>query len=72
MVKGRGRLANSDRWFFVQLYRWFPSVLNELSVVQPETLVRWHRLGAPRAWRSIRHRHPRPGSGFALLSGGDT
>src|SRR3954451_12062259 len=26
-LRGRVRLANSDRWFFVQLYRWFPSIL---------------------------------------------
>ena len=26
-LKGRARLANNDRWFFVQLYRWFPSTL---------------------------------------------
>jgi len=26
-LKGRARLADSDRWFFVQLYRWFPSIL---------------------------------------------
>jgi hypothetical protein len=23
-VQGRARLANSDRWFFIQLYRGFP------------------------------------------------
>jgi hypothetical protein len=23
-VRGQVRLTNSDRWFFVQLYRWFP------------------------------------------------
>ena len=28
-VKGRPRLTNSDRWFFVQLYRWFPSITEE-------------------------------------------
>src|SRR5208337_3560505 len=27
-VKSRPRLANTDRWFFVQLYRWFPSILD--------------------------------------------
>ena len=27
-VKSRPRLANTDRWFFVQLYRWFPSIPN--------------------------------------------
>ena len=25
-LKGRARLTNNDRWFFVQLYRWFPSI----------------------------------------------
>src|ERR1700730_5803261 len=24
-LRGRVKLANSDRWFFIQLYRWFPS-----------------------------------------------
>src|SRR5882724_8103072 len=27
-LKGRVRLTNNDRWFFVQLYRWFPSILS--------------------------------------------
>jgi hypothetical protein len=26
-LKAQVRLTNSDRWFFVQLYRWFPSIL---------------------------------------------
>ena len=26
-------------WFFIQLYRWFPSILNVLTVIRPETLV---------------------------------
>ena len=42
-VCGRARLTNSDRWFFVQLYRWFPSILQALTIIRPETLVRWHR-----------------------------
>jgi hypothetical protein len=45
-LRGRVKLANSDRWFFIQLYRWFPSILKVLTVVRPETLVRWHRAGA--------------------------
>jgi hypothetical protein len=44
-MKGRARLANADRWFFVQLYRWFPSILEVLTIIRPETLVRWHRAG---------------------------
>jgi hypothetical protein len=27
-MQGRVRLTNNDRWFFIQLYRWFPSILN--------------------------------------------
>ncbi len=44
-VRGRIRLTNLDRLFLVQLYRWFPSILRGLAVVQPETVIRWHRAG---------------------------
>src|SRR5712664_1038174 len=50
-LKGRARLTNNDRWFFVQLYRWFPSILQILSIIRPETLVRWHRAGFRCYWR---------------------
>jgi hypothetical protein len=50
-LRGRVRLANSDRWFFVHLYRWFPSILQVLTIIRPETLVRWHRAGFRRYWR---------------------
>src|SRR5450432_4650266 len=50
-LSGRVRLTNSDRWFVVQLYRWFPSVLNAITIIQPETLVRWHRAGFRCYWR---------------------
>jgi hypothetical protein len=30
-VEGRAQLTNSDRWFFVQLYRWFPSILQAFN-----------------------------------------
>jgi hypothetical protein len=36
-LHGRVRLTNSDRWFFIQLYRWFPSVLNTITIIRPET-----------------------------------
>ena len=49
-VRGRAQLTNSDRWFFVQLYRWFPSILQVFTVIHPETLVRWHRAGFRRYW----------------------
>ena len=50
-VRGRVQLTNSDRLFFMQLYRWFPSVLKAITIVRPETLVRWHRAGFRRYWR---------------------
>jgi transposase InsO family protein len=49
-VGGRVRLTNGDRLFFIQLYRWFPSVLKVIMVIRPETLVRWHRAGFRRYW----------------------
>src|SRR6516164_1369941 len=50
-VNGRIRLTNNDRLFFVQLYRWFPSIRQVLTIVRPETLIRWHRLGFRCYWR---------------------
>lgn len=50
-LRGRVRLANHDRWFFVQLYRWCPLILTVITIVQPETLVRWHRAGFRCYWR---------------------
>jgi len=50
-VQGRVRLTNNDRWFLIQLYRWFPSILDVVTIVQPETLVRWHRTGFRWYWR---------------------
>src|SRR5271167_91386 len=44
-VHGRVRLTNNDRWFFIQLYRWLPSILQVLTIIKPDTLVRWHRAG---------------------------
>ena len=37
-LKGRAHLTNNDRWFFVQLYRWFPSILQVLMIILPR---RW-------------------------------
>src|SRR5215470_12629934 len=50
-LHGRVRLTNHDRWFFIQLYRWFPAILKVLTIIRPETLVRWHRAGFRRYWR---------------------
>jgi hypothetical protein len=50
-ARGRVRLTNNDRWFLIHLYRWFPSILNVLTIIRPETLVRWHRAGFRCYWR---------------------
>jgi transposase InsO family protein len=50
-VRGRVQFTNSDRLFLVQLYRWFPSVLKVITIIRPETLVRWHRAGFRLYWR---------------------
>jgi hypothetical protein len=58
---GRVRLTNHDRWFLIQLYRWFPSILQVLAIIRPETLVRWHRAGFRCYWRwKSRRRGGRP------------
>src|SRR6266480_7403348 len=50
-VRGRIHFTNSDRLFLIQLYRWFPSVLKGITIIRPETVVRWHRAGFRRYWR---------------------
>jgi hypothetical protein len=50
-ARGRVQLTNGDRFFLIQLYRWFPSVLKAVTIIQPATLVRWHRAGLRRYWR---------------------
>jgi hypothetical protein len=51
-LPGRVRLTNHDRWFFIQLYRWFPSILQVvLTIIRPETLLRWHRANFRCYWR---------------------
>ena len=36
----RPHLNNTDRFLFVWLYRWFPSVLEVVAIVRPETIIR--------------------------------
>src|SRR3979409_74557 len=50
-LHGRVQLTTNYRWFFIHAYRWFPSILKVLTVIQPETLVRWHRAGFRCYWR---------------------
>src|ERR1700733_7466341 len=50
-LHGRVRLTNHDRWVFIQLYRWFPSIQQVLTIIRPEKLVGWHGAGLRRHWR---------------------
>src|ERR1035437_8171955 len=66
-VRSEAHLANNDRWFFVQMYRWFPSILKVVTIIEPATLVRWHRAGFRRYWRwKSRSRGGRPQIEIAL------
>ena len=47
----RVRLRNIDRPIFVWLYRYFPAILNAITVVKPETVIRWLRRGFRACWR---------------------
>src|SRR6476646_2760194 len=50
-----------DRLIFVKLYRLAPSTVNALTIVKPETVVRWHRAGFRSYWRwKSRSRSGRP------------
>jgi hypothetical protein len=40
------RLRNIDGLIFLWLYRFFPSILNAITVVKPETVIRRHRRSA--------------------------
>src|SRR5215831_15383269 len=40
-----------DRALFIWLYRHYPRILAGMSIVRPETVVRWHRKGLAHYWR---------------------
>jgi transposase InsO family protein len=47
----RLRLRNFDRLVLVWLSRQFPSLLDAIIIVKPETVLRWHRRGFRAYWR---------------------
>src|SRR5258705_12211457 len=47
----RLRLRGSDRALLVWMTRLWPSLLGATQVVQPETILRWHRAGFEAFWR---------------------
>jgi hypothetical protein len=50
-----------DRLIFVGLYRLVPNTINALTIVRPDTVIRWHRAGFRSYWRrKSRRRCGRP------------
>jgi hypothetical protein len=47
----RVALGKIDRLVFCGLYRLSPTVLDALKILQPETVIRWHRAGFRAYWR---------------------
>ena len=43
--------SNFDRMIFVCLYRIAPRILDAITIVEPETVIRWHRAGFRSFWR---------------------
>jgi ABC-type sugar transport system permease subunit len=60
------------------MYRWFPSILKVVTIVQPETLVRWERIGCcirmlrffVRFNRPESFIHTRSSAGFTIITSG--
>jgi transposase InsO family protein len=55
---GRRRLRGSDRALMVWMTRLWPSLLGLAQVVQPATILRWHRTGFRAYWRWKSHGRP--------------
>jgi hypothetical protein len=47
----RPHLRWVDRVLFIWLYRRCPRVLRAITIVRPETVLRWHRMGFAAYWR---------------------
>ena len=57
----RPRLTAWDRFVFVVLYRLCPQVLDAVAIVNPDSVIRWHRRGFRAFWRwKSRSRGGRP------------
>ena len=48
---GRLHLRWVDRALFIWLYRRCPRILSAITIVRPETVLRWHRMGFVAYWR---------------------
>ena len=55
--QSRPHLAASDRIFWVLLRRLWPGWKQALVIVQPETVIRWHRTGFRLYWKWLSRNH---------------
>src|SRR2546421_12940487 len=63
-ARRRLHLRWADRALFVWLYRRYPRILDAITIVRPETVGRWHRMGFTAYWRwKSRSRGGRPRTG---------
>src|SRR5437879_12292138 len=51
-VPKRVAFSAMDRLIFVGLYRLVPNTIKALTIVKPDTVIRWHRAGFRSYWRS--------------------
>ena len=49
--KKRTQLTFLDRIFWILLYRLWPKALETMVIIQPATVIRWHRKGFLAFWR---------------------
>ena len=57
----RQTFSATDRLIFAVLYRLAPTIINALTIVKPETVIKWHRAGFKLYWRwKSRRRGGRP------------
>jgi len=60
-LPAKPRITPADRLLFVWLYRLVPSLLKAAVIIQPDTILRWHRAGFRSYWRwKSRSRGGRP------------
>src|SRR5882672_5068906 len=60
-ARSRPHLRNWDRLLLVWLYRLYPSIIDAVAIIAPDTLIRWHRSGFRAYWRwKSRSRGGRP------------
>jgi len=64
----RPRIRVADRVFWLALRRWWPRWKDTLAIVQPATVLRWHREGFGRYWRWKSRRRGRPSTDAEIRS----